>query len=70
VEAYGSAPLRGEQGVAVSTISYDGKLCVGINADYDLVPDVAALGEAMVHALEELSQVTRRRERRLAAVEG
>lgn len=68
-EAYGSAPLRGEQGVSVSAISYDGKLCIGINADYDLVPDVAKLGSAMVHALDELSQVRRRR-RRLAAVEG
>jgi WS/DGAT/MGAT family acyltransferase len=67
-EAYGSAPLRGEQGVSVSTISYDGKLCVGINADYDLVPDVAKLGSAMAHALDELSQLRRRRPRRLAAV--
>jgi hypothetical protein len=67
-EAYGSAPLRGEQGVSVSTISYDGKLCVGINADYDLVPDVAKLGSAMAYALDELSQLRRRRPRRLAAV--
>lgn len=69
VEAYGAAPLRGEQGLAISTISYDGKLCVGINADFDLVPDAELLGEAMINALGELGELTRER-RPLVAVEG
>ena len=69
-EAYGSTPLRGEQAIGISTISYDGKLCVGINADFDLVPEVAELGNAMLHAVTELAQVSRRRGRRLEAVRG
>lgn len=69
VEAYGVSPLRGHQGLSVATTSYDDKLFVGINADFDLVPDVADLGSLMRDALTELGQVRPRRRGRLKAVE-
>lgn len=67
-EAYGAAPLRGEQGLSITTTSYADKLCVTINADFDLVPGVADLSDAMIAALDELSQVGRRRGRKLTPV--
>ncbi|MEE3331267.1 MAG: wax ester/triacylglycerol synthase family O-acyltransferase [Myxococcota bacterium] len=53
-QTYGVVPLRGEQGIAISSMSYDGKMCISINADSDLVPEVAEFEGALTQALEEL----------------
>ena len=53
-QTYGVVPLRGEQGIAISSMSYDGKMCISINADSDLVPEVAKFEGALTQALDEL----------------
>ena len=53
-ETYGAVPLRGEQAISISSMSYDGKMCIGINADSDLVPDVAELEGALTQSLADL----------------
>jgi diacylglycerol O-acyltransferase len=50
-------PLFERQGVGVAILSYDDSLCLGINADWDLVPDVEELSEAMSDAFAELHAV-------------
>jgi WS/DGAT/MGAT family acyltransferase len=47
-------PLFERQGVGVAILSYDDSLCVGFNADWDLVPDVEELSEAVGDAFAEL----------------
>ena len=69
-DACGAIPLRGEQGLSITALSYESKLCIGLNADADLVPDLGDIGDALLAALNELGQVERRpRKRRLRAVE-
>jgi diacylglycerol O-acyltransferase len=41
LECYPQAPLLEGMGLAVGVLSYDGKICLGLNADYDRVPDLA-----------------------------
>jgi hypothetical protein len=40
LEAYPLVPLFENQGLGVALFSYDGQLCWGFNADWDLVPDL------------------------------
>jgi WS/DGAT/MGAT family acyltransferase len=47
-------PLFERQGVGVAILSYDDSLCIGFNADWDLVPDVEELSEAVSDAFAEL----------------
>jgi diacylglycerol O-acyltransferase len=70
-EAYGAVPLRGEQATSISLMSYDGKMCIGINADAEIVPDVAELATAIELSLADLrsaSAVAKPVERPLRAV--
>ena len=50
-------PLGMNQVVTVAIISYNGEICCGVTADYDLAPDVAALAGGIEGGLTQLSGV-------------
>jgi WS/DGAT/MGAT family acyltransferase len=50
-------PLFERQGLGIAILSYDDGLCVGLNADWDLVPDLEELSEAVDDAFAELHAV-------------
>jgi diacylglycerol O-acyltransferase len=54
VETYGQVPLRDDHGLGVAVMSYDGRLFFGLNADFDLVPDLDFFGDALEHSFAEL----------------
>jgi WS/DGAT/MGAT family acyltransferase len=68
VEAYGMVPLDDEAGLGVAVLSYDGKLCVGLNADFDRVADLALFREAVAESFAELVREAQRRRARLSVV--
>jgi len=49
------------QGLGTTVMSYDGKLCWGMVADRDVVPDLAALARDVEAALAELRQAASKR---------
>lgn len=54
-------PLFVNQGVGLAIFSYDGRLCWGVNADWDVVPDVDELVRALRAAFGELLAWSRKR---------
>ena len=46
-ECYGKVPLGEHGGLGVAVFSYDGNLCWGLNADFDLMPDLPRFTEAV-----------------------
>ncbi|MBW2417292.1 MAG: wax ester/triacylglycerol synthase family O-acyltransferase [Deltaproteobacteria bacterium] len=54
LETYGQVPLRDDHGLGIAVMSYDGRLFFGLNADFDLVPDLDFFGEALERSFEEL----------------
>jgi WS/DGAT/MGAT family acyltransferase len=68
VEAYGMVPLDDEAGLGVALLSYDGKLCVGLNADFDRVADLALFRENVAESFAELVREAQRRRARLSVV--
>jgi WS/DGAT/MGAT family acyltransferase len=67
-EAYGMVPLDDEAGLGVAVLSYDGKLCVGLNADFDRVADLALFRETVAESFAELVREAQRRRARLSVV--
>ena len=67
-EAYGMVPLDDEAGLGVAVLSYDGKLCVGLNADFDRVADLALFREQVAESFAELVREALRRRARLSVV--
>ena len=61
VAGYPVVPLFQNQGVAIAILSYLGRLFVGVNADWDLVPDVDVLVGDLGAAFDELSDAAERR---------
>lgn len=57
-------PLFTNQGVGLALFSYDGRLCWGVNADYELVPDVDELIRGLRASFRELVRLARTPERR------
>ena len=53
---YPQLPLFEHQGVAVAVMSYLGKVGFGLIGDPDLVPDIAAFGQAIQESFEELRE--------------
>ncbi|MBM4383018.1 MAG: wax ester/triacylglycerol synthase family O-acyltransferase [Deltaproteobacteria bacterium] len=49
------APLIANVGLTIAATSYDGKLCFGLNADEDRVPDLHAIVRALRAAFAELA---------------
>jgi WS/DGAT/MGAT family acyltransferase len=53
-------PLFANQGLAIALMSYAGRVHVGLNADWDAVPDVAPLADALDASLAELREAAER----------
>ncbi len=53
---YGFVPLVENTALGVALFSYDGRLCWGFNADYELVPDLADFAAAIPAAFRELAR--------------
>ena len=60
LEIYPVVPLLDGLGLGIALFSYDGKLCWGFNADYDLVPDLDQFVVFVREAFEELRDIARR----------
>ena len=52
--AFPLVPLFENQGLGVAIFGYHERLCIGLNADWDLVPDLEELAEAIADAFAEL----------------
>lgn len=53
-QAYPVVPLFTNQALGIALFSYDGMLCFGVNADWDLLPDLHHFIEALDQSFEEL----------------
>jgi WS/DGAT/MGAT family acyltransferase len=56
LELFPLGPLFERQGLGTTVMSYDGRMCWGIVADRDVVPDLAALAHDVEAALAELRE--------------
>ena len=56
VAQYPQVPLAPRTALGIALVSYDGKLCWGFNADYNLVPDLAEFVQATEHSFRELGR--------------
>jgi diacylglycerol O-acyltransferase len=56
--AYPLGPLFLDQALNIALLSYDGRLRWGLNADWDVLPDLRDLVTAIRLSLDELLQVT------------
>ncbi|HDH03581.1 MAG TPA: wax ester/triacylglycerol synthase family O-acyltransferase [Actinobacteria bacterium] len=56
---YPVVPLWHGHGVGVALFSYNGQVAWGINADWDIVPDTAAFGQAILDSFEELTDAAK-----------
>ena len=54
LEAFPLVPLFSNQALGIALFSYDGKLCWGFNADWDLVPDLSDFVDSMHASFEDL----------------
>jgi WS/DGAT/MGAT family acyltransferase len=54
LSAFPVVPLAKGQAVSIGLTSYDGKVCYGLNADRDAMPDVDVLAQCIADALAEL----------------
>ena len=54
LELYPLVPLLENTGLGVALFSYDGRLCWGFNADYDLLPDLRTFVRAIDGSFREL----------------
>jgi WS/DGAT/MGAT family acyltransferase len=59
VEAYPHVPLVDNMGLGIALLSCEGRLHWGINADYDLVPDLTDFVAALQDAFQELAVLAR-----------
>ncbi len=53
-EVFPHVPLMDNLGLGVALMSYNGSLCWGFNADWDLVPDLPAFVDAIEESFEDL----------------
>ena len=52
---YPVVPITGRQALGIAVVSYDGRLCFGLLADYDALPDVDVLATELREAIDALS---------------
>jgi diacylglycerol O-acyltransferase len=57
--AYPLVPLFSNQGLGIALFSYDGKLFWGLNADWDMLPDVGVFAEAIQTSFAEMLDAAR-----------
>jgi diacylglycerol O-acyltransferase len=62
-EIFPVVPLLDGLGLGIALFSYDGKLCWGFNADWDLVPDLDLLVGFVRDAADELRGLAARARR-------
>jgi WS/DGAT/MGAT family acyltransferase len=67
-EAYGLVPLGDEAGLGIGVLSYEGKLFVALNADFDRVADLALFRDAVAESFAELLREAQKRRARLSVV--
>jgi WS/DGAT/MGAT family acyltransferase len=60
---YPHTPLFENQGMGVAVMSYLGKVCFGLTADWDLVPDLSVFARAIDSSFAELSAAAGERRR-------
>jgi WS/DGAT/MGAT family acyltransferase len=60
LEIYPVVPLLDGLGLGIALFSYDGKLCWGFNADWDLMPDLEQFVGFVQEAFQELREIARR----------
>ena len=70
ISSYGKVPLRNHGGLGVAIMSYDGALCWGLNADFDLVPDLPRFTEAIRDSFDALVRAAAHRTTPLSVVRG
>ena len=51
---YPQVPLLEDMGLGIALMSYDGKLCWGFNADYEMVPDLKDFAQRIQTSFEQL----------------
>jgi diacylglycerol O-acyltransferase len=56
LEAYPLVPLVDNLGLGIALMSYNGHLCWGFNADYELVPDLEVFKGFIVEAFEAIKE--------------
>ena len=59
LDNFGLIPLTDYLGLAITLVSYAGKLCWGFTADWDLVPDVDVFARSIEDAFAELREFAR-----------
>jgi diacylglycerol O-acyltransferase len=57
LDAFPVVPIMGTTSLGVAILSYDGQLNFGINADWDLFPDLGVLVAGLTEARDELLQL-------------
>jgi WS/DGAT/MGAT family acyltransferase len=55
LETYLFSPLLENLGLAIGVLSYNGRFCWGLTADYDRIPDVSELAQHLENSFEELA---------------
>jgi len=60
LETYPVVPLLDGLGLGIALFSYDGKLCWGFDADWDLVPDLEQFVGFVRESFDELRDIARR----------
>jgi len=61
VEAYAKLSLRRSSALAIAVLRYGDRLCIGLNADFDLVPDLQRFTGFLDQAYRELARAARPR---------
>ncbi len=56
LEAYPHVPLTDNLGLGIALLSCAGKLCWGLNADYDLVPDLPLFKKALEDSFQDVKR--------------
>jgi diacylglycerol O-acyltransferase / wax synthase len=54
---YPQVPLSANTSLGIAIISYDGTLCFGLLGDYDALPDLDGIGEALADSVDELAVI-------------
>lgn len=66
LECFPHVPLTDRLGLGIALMSYNGKLCWGFNADYDLVPDLSDFLDDIRDSFSELQELAERARERTA----
>ena len=58
IEAFPVVPIAGVTSLGIAVLTYNGKVSFGINADFELFPDIGVLAEGITESIEELFSMT------------